>query len=122
MIYMLADMAMSQFKATMFLAGLGVLIIAVAVLLVMSFKAQARYDKEALPSLPGLDGEEIQEEEEEYLEELPSAFTFAEDEDLPPLKELQETESEDFLKATRAAQAVQVEAPKTTSFPNPFKR
>lgn len=60
LVSIILDIRLSQFKATMFLAGIGVLLLSVMLLIVLSFRAQKRYDTEVLPSL-GLE-DEVEEE------------------------------------------------------------
>lgn len=60
LVSVILDLRLDQFKASMFLAGIGVLLLAVLLLIYLSFKAQKRYDTEVLPSI-GLEDEEAVE-------------------------------------------------------------
>lgn len=87
-----------QLKATIFLGGVGVLLLIALVALFLSLRAQKRYDTEVLPSLPGMD--DYEEEVVAPKEEEASAFQLDGDEELHTMGD---REAVDLFKEMRAA-------------------
>lgn len=114
-----AAMTTTQFRGTLFLAGLGVILLTVVVLFVLSIIAQRRYNTDTLPEM-NLGGSDDESGEEVSSEE--SLFHIEDDDSLPPLEMEGDVEAESLLRETRAAQAEQAVSPEERGLKNPFKR
>lgn len=66
MVFILQDLLLDQFRATMFLLAVAVLGVAIVLLIVLSFRAQKEYDTEELPSLE--DDLDLEEEVEDIFD------------------------------------------------------